>query len=187
MQAITWDKEELLASVQKKLAVLRANRQADKGLTLDQRLVLVDDRLAFSEALTAADNRRALQLQRENARAPRQIFVQAMNGQDKSMASKLFGGHFFARVDDVGHANGAGHDGDSSAARGSKPAQHTLTDSYAGTQSPQAASKKDSDKTATKQGQGERLDSHATDIKLNPRADKPFVPHAERYKAALKK
>jgi hypothetical protein len=128
MQAITWDKEEFQASVQKKLAVLRANRQADKGLTLDQRLVLVDDRLAFSEALKAADNRRALQLQQENARAPRQIFVQAMSGQDKSMASKLFGGHFFARVDDVGHANGAGHDGDSSAARGSKPAQHTLTE-----------------------------------------------------------
>ena len=58
MQPITWNKEEIQASVQKKLAMLRAMGPGN-GRTLDQRLALAKDRIAFDETCQLAEQRHA--------------------------------------------------------------------------------------------------------------------------------
>ncbi len=58
MQPIKWTTEEFQASVQKKLARLRA-MTPDDGRTLDQRLALANDRIAFDEERHLAELRHA--------------------------------------------------------------------------------------------------------------------------------
>lgn len=58
MQPITWTTEEFQASVQRKLARLRAMAPSD-GRTLDQRLALANDRIAFEEEYGLARQRHA--------------------------------------------------------------------------------------------------------------------------------
>lgn len=188
MQQITWSKEDLQDSVNKRLAVLRANRLADKGLSFDQRLALADDRIAFEQKRVEAEARRNQQPAdgQSSSVSPRQG-ITVMTSRTTSLPNNVFGGLFMSRVDDISMGS------DGNGRRGDEPSDTDPASDSSGTPGALAAAKTDS-----KKGPGAKpvkirpdlsnaVDSHATHIVLQPRPEKPFVPHAQRYNDAMGK
>jgi hypothetical protein len=185
MQPITWNKDELQSSINRKLAVLRANRAADKGLPLEQRLSLAEERIAFEEAGLAADRRRNAGLLAQQKQA---LQYKAIVQTPRSPAAP---GLFMSRVDEAmmsgNNDDCADFPRDSLAPaerhdRAQTDLKRTLTDSFAA--KPEAAGGNKNKGSPKDQKPSILHDSHATSIKLNPKPDKPFVPHAVRYAAA---
>lgn len=178
MQAITWDKAELQASISRKLALLRQHRDEDKGLSLEQRLALAEDRDAFETARVNADaRRRALPVgtieQAPGPHRPGGIVVK--RGHAALAGPNTASDFFMSRFDDVGMASGRGGPGDDDA-----PIERTApSDSFAAEpvfgRSPAAKPDK---KTIT--------DSHASEFSTGgARPSEPFVPHAVRYRKSV--
>lgn len=187
MQKITWSKEDLQSSVDKKLAMLRANRLADKGLSLEQRLALADDRIAFEQKRVDADVRRSQQVAGGHA-------VPLMKTRTTYFPSHVRDGLFMGRVDDMSiNAGGVPHDDHEPACVDQGRGQHkSSTDSFAEpSHGAGAGGKNDSknnraDKTVKERPDlSHAVDSHAVSIVLKPRPDPTFVPHARRYKQAM--
>ena len=178
MQAITWDKAELQASISRKLALLRQHRDEDKGLSLEQRLALAEDRDAFETARVNADaRRRALPVgtieQAPGPHRPGGIVVK--RGHAALAGPNTARDLFMSRFDDAGMATGRGGPDDEDAPiERSTPSDSFAADPAFG-RSPAAKPDK---KTIT--------DSHASEFSTGgARPSEPFVPHAVRYRKSV--
>lgn len=169
MQSITWSKEEFQASVNAKLALLRAHREADRGLSLEQRLALVEDRTEFERVRQDAARKRMALIQA----GPAGLLAMKPNRtlQDTGKPE----GFTLSRFDDGQEAD--------------KPTNETRasqkrTDSFAASPSGDSPPS-DYERAQVRPDMSGARDSYASDFQLKPLVEQPFVPRAQRDQQAV--